>query len=133
MVQRASFQIERVKGSFKFPVTNITSTDRIVYGPDGKERRIPQRNYEFGYRDADEAFMVYFPQGHSICLDVNDKAALERYGLTKEAEAADFSELIPSDDAANLPKTPKQIVAARMNKYEVRARATGGLSNVDTM
>jgi len=121
-------EVERVKGAFTFPVTHIEEIVKTISRPDGTTKDQIIRKFIPGERIVDEVYMVYYPQGHSICVDVNDRAQVARLGLEAQMPYVheESGQII---DPRNLPKSPKQLVLDKTARKENRVR--GGLSTIE--
>jgi hypothetical protein len=73
-----------------------------------------------------EAYMIYFPQGHSMLVAADDVEQLMRIGVLDNPKMVDMEtgEIVPDD--FNL--TPKEIV---QRKERNRPRTVGGLTELD--
>jgi len=73
-----------------------------------------------------DAYDIYFPQGHSLRVPVDDEETLRRIGVLDSPGFVDMNsgELVPVGHAL----TPKQIVARKTH-----SRRTGGLSELEAM
>lgn len=120
------FQAERVTGTFYRTIINIEEVVREV--PDGKGgvRKMITRSLKPTRVEYNDAYEIYFPQGHSIRVPADDEATLRRIGVLEEPGFVDMNsgETVPVGHAL----TPKQIVARK-----TRSRHTGGLSELEAM
>jgi hypothetical protein len=73
-----------------------------------------------------EAYMIYFPQGHSMLVAADDVEQLMRIGVLDNPKMVDMEtgEIVPDD----FTLTPKEIV---QRKERNRPRTTGGLTELD--
>jgi hypothetical protein len=121
---KPAFQAERITGKFTRMVMHIEEDVRKV-GPLGEKsvitRKLVPKQEEFN-----DAYMVYFPQGHSLFIAGDDEEQLRRIGVLEQPRMVDMNsgEEVPMDIALS----PKEIVE-RSQLNRPRAR-TGGLSTI---
>jgi hypothetical protein len=122
---KPAFQVEKLNGVFTRMVMHIEEDVRAV-GPLGNKqvitRKLVPKQEEFH-----DAYMVYFPQGHSLFIAGDDEEQLRRIGVLEQPKIVDMNsgEEVPMDAAL----TPKQIVERKQNNRP-RARSTGGLTEL---
>lgn len=123
---RPEFQVEKVTGKFQQPVTRIEQDVKHV-GIDG-ERKIITNKMVHEMRTVEEGYMIYFPQGHSMFVPVDDTDQLERIGVFRDPRSIEMSsgEEVPDEYAL----TPKEIVA-RKERNRPRPRNVGGLTDIE--
>lgn len=121
---KPQFQAEKVTGKFSRTVMHIGEDVRMI-GP-LKDKSIITRTLTPVKEEFTEAYMIYFPQGHSMLVAADDTEQLMRIGVLDNPKMVDMEtgEIVPDD--FNL--TPKEIV---QRKERNRPRATGGLSELD--
>jgi hypothetical protein len=122
---KPSFQAERVTGKFTRMVMHIEEDVRSV-GPLGNKqvitRKLVPKQEQFT-----EAWMVYFPQGHSMLIAADDEDQLQRIGVLGQPRLVDMNsgEEVPAD----VVLSPKELVE-RAQHNRPRARSVGGLTAV---
>jgi hypothetical protein len=123
---KPSFQVEKITGEFHRMVMHIEEDVREV-GP-LKDKKIISRKLVPKREVFTEAYMVYFPQGHSLFIPADDEEQLRRIGVLEQPRMIDMNsgEEVPG----NYVMTPKELVEAR-TKAKYRPRQTGGLATLD--
>lgn len=122
---KPAFQAEKITGNFTRMVIHIEEDVRKV-GPLGNKevitRKLVPKKEEFH-----EAYMVYFPQGHSMFVAADDVDQLSRIGVLEQPRLVDMNsgEEVPED----VVLTPKEMVE-RSQRNRPRARSIGGLTEV---
>ena len=122
---KPAFQAEKITGNFFRMVMHIEEDVRKI-GPLGNKevitRKLVPKREEFT-----DAYMVYFPQGHSLFIAADDEDQLRRIGVLAQPKLVDMNtgEEVPD----NLNLTPKEIVERKQNNRP-RARSTGGLATL---
>jgi len=103
---KPQFQAERITGTFKRTVMHIEEDVRMI-GP-LKDKSIITRTMKPVIEEFTEAYMIYFPQGHSVLVAADDVDQLMRIGVLDDPKMVDMEtgEIVPDD--YNL--TPKEIV-----------------------
>jgi hypothetical protein len=103
---KPQFQAERITGNFKRTVMHIEEDVRMI-GP-LKDKSIITRTMKPVIEEFHEAYMIYFPQGHSMMVAADDVDQLMRIGVLDDPKMVDMEtgEVVPDD--YNL--TPKEIV-----------------------
>jgi len=121
---KPAFQVEKLTGKFTRMVMHIEEDVRKV-GPLG-EKSVITRKLIAKPQEFDDAYMVYFPQGHSLFIAADDEEQLRRIGVLEQPRMVDMNsgEEVPMDIAL----TPKEIVE-RSQLNRPRAR-TGGLATI---
>lgn len=123
---KPAFQVEKLTGKFQRMVMFIEEDVRAV-GPLGEKhvitRKLVPRQQEF-----EDAYMVYFPQGHSLFIASDDEEQLRRIGVLEQPRLVDMNsgEEVP----ANIALTPKEIVERSQLNRPRNGRATGGLTEI---
>lgn len=123
---KPSFQAERITGKFTRMVIHIEEDVRKV-GPLGNKevitRKLVPKLEEFS-----EGYMVYFPQGHSMFIAVDDEDQLRRIGVLEQPRLVDMNsgEEVPADIAL----TPKELVERKQHNRPRSTRSVGGLTEV---
>jgi hypothetical protein len=122
---KPAFQAEKLEGKFKRTVIKIEEEVREV-GATG-DKRIITRKLVPVQEEYDGAYMVYFPQGHSIRIAADDVQQLQRIGVLADPGYVDMNtgEVIPPE--FNL--SPKDIVE-RKTRNRPRPSSQGGLSDL---
>ena len=117
-----AFEAVRVKGHFKRTVMVIHETTKMVSDGKGGEKPRITREMVPEEREYEDAYDVYFPQGHSIRIPADDEEQLRRVGVLKPPPLVDMEsgELVEVGAAM----TPRQIVAAKTRN----GRSTGGIA-----
>ena len=103
---KPAFQAEKITGNFKRTVMVIEEDVRMI-GP-LKDKSIITRTMKPVIQEYSEAYMIYFPQGHSIMVAADDTEQLMRIGVLDDPKMVDMEtgEEVP----ANYNLTPKEIV-----------------------
>jgi len=103
---KPAFQAEKITGNFKRTVMVIEEDVRMI-GP-LKDKSIITRTMKPVIQEFSEAYMIYFPQGHSIMVAADDTEQLMRIGVLDDPKMVDMEtgEEVP----ANYNLTPKEIV-----------------------
>ena len=103
---KPAFQAEKITGNFKRTVMVIEEDVRMI-GP-LKDKSIITRTMKPVIQEYNEAYMIYFPQGHSIMVAADDTEQLMRIGVLDDPKMVDMEtgEEVP----ANYNLTPKEIV-----------------------
>ena len=122
---KPAFQVEKLSGTFTRMVMHIEEDVRSV-GPLGNKQVITRKMVPKQETFSD-AYMVYFPQGHSLFIASDDEEQLRRIGVLEQPRLVDMNsgEEVPADIAL----TPKEIVERSQNNRP-RNRSVGGLSDV---
>ena len=122
---KPSFQVEHLKGEFTRMVMHIEEDVRNV-GPLGN-KQIVTRKLVPKQEVFTDAYMVYFPQGHSLFIAGHDEEQLRRIGVLEPPRIVDMNsgEEVPME--AQL--SPKQIVERKQHNRP-RARSVGGLTEL---
>ena len=122
---KPAFQVEKLVGIFTRMVMHIEEDVRKV-GPTGNKEIITRKLVPVR-ETFNDAYMVYFPQGHSLFIASDDEEQLQRIGVLEQPRMVDMNsgEEVPSDIALS----PKEIVE-RSQRNRPRARATGGLATI---
>lgn len=123
---RAEFQVEVEEGEWKRPITELVQDVKQVGHTGDKQiviNKMVQREVIYTKR-----YVLYFPQGHSIAIPADDVEQLTRLGVFRDPRLVDMEtgEEVPQDFGL----TPKDIV---LRKQSNRPRATGGLSDINSM
>jgi len=123
---KPTFQCERVTGQFTRMVMHIEEDVREV-GP-LKNKQIIARKLVPKHEVFTDAYMIYFPQGHSILVAADDTEQLMRIGVLEQPGLVDMNsgEVVP----ANYALSPKEIVEAK-TRAKYKPRATGGLATLE--
>lgn len=123
---KPEFQAEKITGVFKRPITRIIQDVKVV-GHKGDEKRIITNRLEHSYEEFTEAYMLYFPQGHSMMVAADDIEQLHRIGVLRDPRYVDMEsgEEVPE----GFELTPKQLVE-RAERNRPRP-STGGLTTLD--
>lgn len=123
---RPEFQVEKVTGNFKFPITTLERDVKTVGF--NNEKSITVNKMTHGTRTVMEAYMLYFPQGHSMMIAADDTEQLNRLGVFREPLKVDMNsgEVVPEDYAL----TPKEMVS-RAERNRPRPASVGGLSDIE--
>jgi hypothetical protein len=121
---KPAFQAERVTGSFFRMVMSIEEDVRLV-GNGSVEKKVITRKLVPVRQTFTDAWMIYFPQGHSMLVAADDEEQLRRIGVLDQPSLVDMNsgEVIPNQ----MSLSPKDIVE---RKQRNRPRATGGLTQV---
>lgn len=103
---KPAFQAEKITGNFKRTVMVIEEDVRMI-GP-LKDKSVITRTMKPVIQEYNEAYMIYFPQGHSIMVAADDTEQLMRIGVLDDPKMVDMEtgEEVP----ANYNLTPKEIV-----------------------
>lgn len=103
---KPAFQAEKITGNFKRTIMHIAEDVRMI-GP-LKDKSIITRTMKPVVEEFTEAYMIYFPQGHSILVAADDTEQLMRIGVLDDPKMVDMEsgEVVPDD--YNL--MPKEIV-----------------------
>jgi hypothetical protein len=121
---KPEFQVEKVTGNFKRTVTFLeeTHTKRLVAGV---ERILTTRKMVPKVDEFTEAYMIYYPQGHSLFVAADDEAQLMFLGVLNDPKIVDMEsgEEVPE----NYNLTPKEIVA-RKERNRPRSASVGGIA-----
>ena len=122
---KPAFQVEKLSGKFTRMVMHIEEDVRSV-GPLGNKQVITRKKVP-KQEEFTSAYMVYFPQGHSLFIAGDDEEQLRRIGVLEQPRLVDMNsgEEVPADIAL----TPKEIVERSQNNRP-RNRSVGGLSDV---
>src|SRR4051812_20918817 len=106
---KPTFQAEKVTGDFYRMITHIVEDVREV-GPLGN-KKIIARKLEARRELFNDAYMIYFPQGHSLFVAADDIDQLTRIGVLEGPQMIDMNsgEIVPS----NLNLSPKEIVEGK--------------------
>jgi hypothetical protein len=122
---KPAFQAEKLEGEFTRTVMCIEEDIRKV-GPNQDKsliiRKLVPRQEKY-----EGAYMIYFPQGHSIHVAADDVEQLQRIGVFDRPDYVDMNtgEVVP----ANVALSPKEIVERR-TRTRIGPNRTGGLSNL---
>jgi hypothetical protein len=121
---KPAFQAEKITGKFHRMVTHIIEDVRKV-GPN-QDKSIITRKLQPVREEFDTAWMIYFPQGHSILVADDDTEQLMSIGVLEGPKMIDMNsgEEIPQ----NYNLTPKEVV--EQSQRRSRPRTTGGLTQV---
>lgn len=120
-----AFQVEKLSGKFFQPITTIEQ-DIVMVGHQGDKKKITNKLVH-SVKEFTEAYMIYFPQGHSMLVPADDTEQLLRLGVLEAPKRVDMEtgEEVPED----FELTPKEIVA-RKTRGRVRP-SHGGLGNIE--
>lgn len=120
---KPAFQVEKLEGKFVRTVMVIEEDVRKV-GPNQDKsliirKLVPQK------QEYEGAYMIYFPQGHSIHVAADDLEQLQRIGVHERPGYVDMNtgEVIPDQ----ISLSPKEIVERKTHQ---RRSTTGGLSDL---
>lgn len=124
---RPVFQIEKVEGTFTRTIMRFEEDVRAITNGQGIERKVVTRKMIPTKEEYQDRYMLYFPQGHSICVDSDDQEQLHRLGVFGHAPMVDMNtgEIIPD----NFGLTNKEIVERR-TRNRPRPATQGGLSDL---
>lgn len=125
---RPYFQVEKQEGTFTRTVIHFEEDVKVITNSQGIERKVITRRMVPVKEEYEGRYMIYFPQGHSMCVDADDEEQLRRIGVLKPVPIVDMNsgEFIPD----NFHLSNKDIVE-RKTKNRPRPQ-TGGLSDLDT-
>lgn len=126
---RPMFQVEKQEGTYTRTVMRFEEDVRAVTNNQGIERKVVTRKIIPTKEEYRDRYMLYFPQGHSICVDSDDEEQLNRLGVFGHAPMVDMNtgEIIPD----NFALTNKEIVERR-TRNRPRPANQGGLSDLST-
>jgi hypothetical protein len=124
---KPAFQAEKITGKFKRVVTHIEEDVREVGAL--RDKKIIARKMVPIEEEFDTAYMIYFPQGHSILVAADDTDQLRRLGVLADPRNVDreSGEEVPED--YNL--SPKEIVERRENNRPRPRGQVGGFTALD--
>ena len=123
---KPAFQAEKLEGEFTRTVMCIEEDIRKV-GPNQDKsliiRKLVPRQEKY-----EGAYMIYFPQGHSMFVAADDVDQLQRIGVLEQPMMIDMNsgEVVP----AQFTMSPKELVEAK-TKAKYRPRSTGGLETLE--
>lgn len=122
---KPAFQAEKLEGTFTRTVMVIEEDVRKV-GPN-QDKSLIIRKLVPRKETYEGAYMIYFPQGHSIHVAADDTEQLQRIGVFERPDYVDMNtgEVIP----ANISLSPKEIVE-RKTHVRPGPNRTGGLSDL---
>lgn len=105
------FEVEKITGKFYRTVMKIDEDVREITGASGVTRKVVTRNMKPVREEYTEAYMVYFPQGHSIRVAADDEEQLRRLGILEPQPFVDMNsgEIVP----VGAQQTLKSLVAAK--------------------
>lgn len=118
---KPAFQVEYLEGTFYRTVMVIEEDVRTISN-NGGERKIITRRLVPKKEEFKDAYMLWFPQGHSMFIAGDDREQLERIGVLDAVPRVDMEsgEQVPDD----FHLSPKEIV---QRKTQNRPRATSGV------
>lgn len=118
---KPAFQVEYLEGTFYRTVMVIEEDVRTISNSGG-ERKIVTRKLVPRKEEFKDAYMLWFPQGHSIFIAGDDREQLERLGVLDAVPRVDMEsgEQVPED----FHLTPKEIV---QRKTQNRPRPPGAV------
>lgn len=121
---KAEFQVEKVTGTFKRTITNLeeTHTKRMI---GGVERILTTRKMVPVEDVFTEAYMIYFPQGHSMLVAADDEEQLMRIGVLRDPKLVDMES--GEDVPEGFSLSPKEIVE-RKQRNRPRNSTQGGIA-----
>lgn len=118
------FEVEKVTGNFTRTITFLEETHhtRMVAGV---ERTMTTRKMVPKEDKFTEAYMIYYPQGHSLFVAADDEDQLMFLGVLRDPKKVDMEsgEVVPD----NYTLTPKEIVKRKENNRP-RATTQGGIA-----
>jgi len=122
---KPAFQVEKLEGTFTRTVMVIEEDVRKV-GPN-QDKSLIIRKLVPKKEQYQDAYMIYFPQGHSIHVASDDVEQLQRIGVFNKPDYVDMNtgEVVP----VNLDLSPKEIVERKTHVRHGPPR-TGGLSDL---
>ncbi len=122
---RAAFQVEHLKGKFTRPISRIVQDVKDV-GHIGDNKKIVVNRIEHSVEEFNEAYMLWFPQGHSMMVSGDDHDTIRRLGLHAPPPIVDM------DTGEEVPETFLDNKAIVMRKESNRPRPlTGGLTDIE--
>src|SRR5262252_5978731 len=122
-----AMQVEKVTGEFFRDVTHIVEDVRVINGALG-ERKIVTRRLEKKKERFTEAYMLYFPQGHSMMVAADDHEQLVRLGVTRDPRLVDMES--GEEAPVGFKMTPKDVVEASQQVRRRNTTTIGGLTEL---
>ena len=123
---KPAFQAEKITGKFYRPISRIVDRT-VMVGHKGSERETKMHGIVHELEEFNEAYMVYFPQGHSMMVAADDTELLQRIGVLANPRLVDMESGEEVPDGFDL--TPKELVQrAERNRPRL---PTGGLTDIE--
>lgn len=123
-----AMQVEKIQGNFTRTIHHIVEDVKTISGVHG-ERNIVTRRIVKEQETFHDAYMLYFPQGHSMMVAADDEPQLVRLGVLADPRLVDMESGEEVPRGFNM--TPKDIVENVNTRHASRNTTTlGGLTQL---
>lgn len=104
-------EAEKITGEFYRTVMTFEEDVREITGASGVTRKVVTRTMKPVREKYTEAYMIYYPQGHSIRVAADDEDQLRRLGVLEPQPLVDMNsgEVVPQSGITSL----KSLVTAK--------------------